>query len=216
MTALEVSPVSRIKPLINYVRKRQENKKFVKSIEVSATFSLVTFFLFFAIRPTFLTISKLQGDIESKKILKTELKNKINQIIQAQDSYSQVQEKYQLIDSSLPERPNYYQAASQIKKDSSDLSIPINSLNYVVVKVDENKPDPNFSSYDVDINIDGQFSKSVSLISQLLKNRRLMNIASIRLGTNLEANTASPSANGQINTRFASTFYYWPTLNEKK
>jgi hypothetical protein len=60
---------SKINPLISYLSKQRENNKFVKSIEISATFILISFFTFFAIKPTLLTISRLVGDIKAKEIL---------------------------------------------------------------------------------------------------------------------------------------------------
>ena len=57
---------SRLTPLFDYIKKRQENRKLRKTFELAATFILISFFLFFAIKPTALTISALIGDIKSK------------------------------------------------------------------------------------------------------------------------------------------------------
>ena len=96
---------SRLTPLFDYIKKRQENRKLRKTFELAATFILISFFLFFAIKPTALTISALIGDIKSKELLSREMRNKITEVISAQDLFSQVQERYSLVDSCLPALP---------------------------------------------------------------------------------------------------------------
>ena len=82
---------SHLRPLVDYLRRQRNNQSFYHTIELNATVFLIIFFVVFAIRPTVTTISSLVGDINAKEIQQTQLKTKINQIIKAQDLYSQVQ-----------------------------------------------------------------------------------------------------------------------------
>lgn len=208
--------VTRIKPLFDYIKKQQENRKFVKSIEISATFVLITFFLYFAVRPTVITISKLKGDIESKKILKEELKSKINQVIIAQDKFSQVQERYSVVESSLPDNPNFYEASYIIQSTGTKLNIPVNTITFDLEEHPETVLEPGLKSYSTSVVVNGSFSDLVNLSNQILKSPRTDNISSINfVGTkDTVANDSTPSAT--TNSKFYTTFYYWPTLNEKK
>jgi len=88
------SNISKLTPLFDFLKKQREIEKNRKVFELSITFAIISIFLFFAIRPTFLTISTLVGDIKSKELLTSKMKIKIDQIITAQDNFSQVQEKY--------------------------------------------------------------------------------------------------------------------------
>lgn len=218
------SHVSRIKPLFDYLKKQRDNRRFVERLEIAATFVLVSFFLFFAIRPTVLTISTLLGDIESKKILRQELRSKINDVIQAQESFSEVQERYQVINNSLPDKPNYYQAAYQLQKTGESLGININKIAFNLSDTHGTIP-ANVEPYTIYLDVNGDFSSSTKLVSDLLNNQRIMEIKSINFSRVSEkdsnlASISSPEAqptSSSLKTRFSVRFYYWPTTpNVKK
>lgn len=215
------SQISQFKPLFDYVKKRQENQKFLRSVEITATFVLISFFMIFAIRPTILTISSLVGDIKSKQLLKTQLKTKIDKVIAAQDAFSQVQERYQIINDSLPDHPQYYQAADQIQKSSQDVGLDISTLTYGFQNSTKKTIDPNVKLYTISLNVDGRFNAAVNLISELLKNRRLINIDSLSVGVTQSSkapeSTESATPSGSVSTGFTANFYYWsPTNTDEK
>jgi len=186
---------SKINPLLSYLEKQRENKKFVRSIEISATFILISFFTFFAIKPTLLTISKLIGDIKAKEILVKELKTKINDIIISQDLFSQVQEKYALVESSLPTSPRFYQSTAQIVGLTEKNQIYLNKVNYSLA-------DSNY--YSTSISTSSSYLSATSLLSELLQNRRLFQIDQISFS--LEKDTGSK----MITIILPLKIYYWP------
>lgn len=191
--------ISKISPILEYVAKQKENQKFLKSLELGGTLFLVSFFIFFAIKPTLLTISALIGDIRSKELLSTELKSKINDVIVAQDLFSQVQEKYSLIESSLPSSPKFSQFVCQINGASSEQQINLETLSFSV----DNR------MFTTNISTASSFSTALGLVAQLSNNRRLMelNSLSFTIGKNAE--------NRQINFNIPISVHYWPT-NAKK
>lgn len=191
--------ISKISPILEYVAKQKENQKFLKSLELGGTLFLVSFFIFFAIKPTLLTISALIGDIRSKELLSTELKSKINDVIVAQDLFSQVQEKYSLIESSLPSSPKFSQFVRQINGASSEQQINLETLSFSV----DNR------MFTTNISTASSFSTALGLVAQLSNNRRLMelNSLSFTIGKNAE--------NRQINFNIPISVHYWPT-NAKK
>jgi len=194
-TSNNLNIFSKISPLLSYLSKQRENKKFVRSIEISGTFILISFFTFFAIRPTLLTISKLVGDIKAKELLVKQLKSKINDVIVSQDLFSQVQEKYALVESSLPTSPRFYQAASQIVGLTEKNQIYLDKLNYSIT-------DSNY--YSTSISTSSSYLSATSLLSELLQNRRLFQIDQISFS--LEKDTA----NKMINISLPLKIYYWP------
>lgn len=191
--------ISKISPILEYVAKQKENQKFLKSLELGGTLFLVSFFIFFAIKPTLLTISALIGDIRSKELLSIELKSKINDVIVAQDLFSQVQEKYSLIESSLPSSPKFSQFVRQINGASSEQQINLETLSFSV----DNR------MFTTNISTASSFSTALGLVAQLSNNRRLMelNSLSFTIGKNAE--------NRQINFNIPISVHYWPT-NAKK
>lgn len=149
--------------------------------------------------------------------MKKELRVKINNVITAQDLFSQAQEKYQLINSSLPDRPNFFEAANQTQKTSQDSGIAINKLTINLSENKETVSNPNLNTYSIGLVIDGQFSSVTKIISDLLSNRRLINIDSFIISRQKDS-PASPSAstNGGIKTSFSASFNYWPETYGKK
>jgi len=185
---------SQINPLFVYLQKKRENQKIVRSVELGGTFFLISFFILFAIKPTFLTISALVGDIKAKEVLSKELKKKINDVIVAQDLFSQVQERYSLVESSLPLNLRFYQANSQILGSTTKYQIPSDKFDYTMVK------DQNY--YGVTVNAITNFTSAFSMVSDILKNRRLIDVSNISFSINDE----SP---GQINMVLPLKIYYW-------
>lgn len=187
---------SKVNPLLSYLSKQRENNKFIKSVEISATFLLISFFTFFAIKPTLLTISKLVGDIKAKELLVKELKTKINNVIISQDLFSQVQEKFALVESSLPTSPRFYQATSQIVGLTEKNQVYLDRLNYSI---------SNSNFYSTSISTSSSFLSASSLLSDFLQNRRLFQIDKISF-TLSEEETNSKT----ININLPLKIYYWP------
>lgn len=209
---------SRLRPLVDYLKRQRNNQNFYHTIELNATVFLIIFFVVFAIRPTVTTISSLVGDINAKEIQQTQLKTKINQIIKAQDLYSQVQEKYSLIAQGLPDSPSYYQAANQIYGATSISSISVNGLNFVLTQAG-NSPSDHLNSYSVPISLPASFIQTTTVLDNLLQNRRLLQIPSISFSLLNPASASVGSSNtvspGSITASFNATIYYWDTSNGK-
>lgn len=197
--------VSQLRPMFDYVKKQRENEKFMRSIELGATFFLITFFLIFAIKPTAVAISSLLGDISSKQIMVKELKTKINNIILAQDAYAQIQEKYSIINASLPDSPEYYQAANQIAGIFAGLNLPPQKFSYILnSETNKNTVLPsNIGTYSISIPVDSDFIRSKSLVASILNNRRATDLPIVSFTTE-ETDTGSAK---KLN--FTATFYYW-------
>jgi len=203
-----------LRPMYSYIRKQAENEKFIKYFEVSATFTLIAIFLFFAIMPTITTISSLIGEIKSKEAFIKKVDLKINNIIKAQESYSQVQEKYYLIDDSFPSLANYYKGTTNLATIFKESSLDIDQIS---LNISENK-DKNpqfFKSYQVNIVGEGQYSSVLEMVKKMLSNRRLINTSSIRLNQ-LESDKNNQNMSKNIKINLLSDLYFLPDNNEKK
>lgn len=213
-----IDQFSKARPLFEYLKKQRENEKFMHYLEIAATFVLVTFFLVFAIRPTILTISSLVGDIKSKQLLKAELKTKINDVIRAEDLFSQVQDRYLVINTSLPDKAYYTQTADQIRQSALASGLLVDNFGFSLQSNKDKSIDPNVSYYSVGLNIQGQFNSAIKMVTDLLNNRRLININSISVnnGRSDNANATTSATQNQVGTNFGMSFYYWPANSNEK
>lgn len=184
---------SRINPLFEYLQKQRENQKVVRLFEIGCTFLFISFFIFFAIKPTFLTISSLVGDIKSKELLKKELKGKIDNLILAQDLFSQVQERYYLVESSLPNDPNFFQANTQILSSSQKNQLLFNKIDYIV-------SDTNY--FTASISTSSSYLSAVSMISDMLNSRRLIDIDTFTFSLNKDFQSQGVTVNLPLKVYF--------------
>lgn len=216
---IEKPTITQIRPLYQYLRKQAENKKAVKYIEVAATFILIAVFLFFAIKPTALAISSLLGEIKSKELASQKMRSKIGNIIQAQDSFSQAQEKYSILESGFPSNPHFYQAAINFSSVSKQSSINIKQLNFDLTSSnnkDQKKDNPSLTqSYQINLSANSQYQQSLLLIRELINNRRLIDISSIRFSQPDKNQTDENLGPGYINLNINSNLYYSPIKNEE-
>lgn len=174
--------LSQIKPLYQYLRKQAENKKALKYLEVAATFSLIAIFLFFAIKPTALAISSLLGEIKSKQSATQKMTAKINNIMKAQESFSQAQEKYFILESGFPSNPNFYQVVANFYTLAQKYSLKINQLKFDLSSDNsETDNDSQVEYFKVKFSSIGEYQSSIYFINELLNNRRLIDITSVKM-----------------------------------
>lgn len=130
--------------LRSFLRRRQDDERFIKLTEFSATLILVAIFVIFAIRPAIVTIGSLYSEIQAKQQLKQELKQKINTIVIAQQNFAQIQSKYQILEQVLPEQSQLADAGVQFRGllQNQNLTQP-KTINF---NLDVNLPDSVMST----------------------------------------------------------------------
>lgn len=201
---------SGIRPLVEYIKKYRDNQKFIKSIEISATLILVTFFLLVAIRPTIFTISSLIGEIKAKEVLTKEIRKKINQIVYAQDVFSQVQERYLIVNSALPDSEYYSQIASELAVSADSVGLPIETINFNLSAGVEDKNKKNLDSYQISIAAKSDFPSMIRLIDKISSGRRLTSFKSVSFSTNIgKTGTSESTPSSQLNTILSTNVLYW-------
>lgn len=206
----EFNIFSKVQPLFEYVKKQQENRKFTESIELGATFLLVSFFLLFAIKPTVIIISSLIGENKAKEILSKQMRSKINNVIQAQDNFSKIQERYQIIESSLPDFPKFSNAVSQIEAAAQQSSVNTDKIIFNLTNQEQDKNNPDLNSYSISFDSRSQFLPIINFLNKLQKNRRLMDITKINFNNSREGTSQiTPVSDNKINFNFSADIFYW-------
>lgn len=95
-----------------------------------ASIILVTFFLFFALSPTFNTILGLQKKIQDGQTIDIALQKKITDLISAQDTYSQIQAQLDLLDQAIPDNPVPQGLAADISNSAKSSGVVLSSLQF--------------------------------------------------------------------------------------
>jgi len=178
--------------IYQYIRQQAENRKVMQYLEIGGTFALITIFLIAAITPTASAISKLLGDIKSKELTTISMKQKIANVVLAQDDFAQVQEKFSILESSYPSNPEFYKAASTFSSISRQSNTYIKQVRY---NLDNNSKKQNIHSYDVDLNISGSYPEMLDMVKRIEGGRRLINISSVGFTKNDKGITLNVSTN---------------------
>jgi len=209
-------PTFNTKALYEYIQKQSDNRQLVKFIEIGATFLLISFFLLFAVRPTVLVISTLVGEIKAKEISSLQMKNKIDKVIQAEDTFSQIQEKYALVEAALPSRPDYSSIAGYFNGSIQQSQLETSPVNFNLKSEDTDKSEQkNITSYGLSSPVKGDFLSAMSFINKLLHGRRVVDIKSVSLSSR-QPNKSDQEIvqNGTINIGVIPVIYYWQNLDK--
>jgi len=208
----EKTTLTQLQPLYRYLRQQAENKKFLKYLEIGATFSLIAVFLFFAIMPTASAISNLIGDINSKELNIKNMKSKINSILQAQQTYAQAQEKYSVLESSFPSTQKFYQSASNFSGASKQSSISLSQLKFNLNN-DESSNSVG-RSFNISVVGNGQYTSALEFIKKIIDSRRLISINSIQINQPNTQDTETKVPPGTVNLNMSSDLFFSPISNE--
>jgi Tfp pilus assembly protein PilO len=204
-----IKSLNQLQPLYRFLRQQAENKKFLKYLEIGATFSLIAVFLFFAILPTASAISGLVGQINSKEIYIKNMKTKINSILQAQQTYAQAQEKYSVLESSFPSTQKFYESATNFSGASKQSSISLSQLKFDL----SNSTSSNLAagkSFNVSIFGNGQYAAALDFIKKITNSRRLISIDSIQISQPNDQNSDTKSTPGTVNLNMSSDLFFSP------
>src|SRR3989344_2050602 len=137
-------------------------------VELLLTMSVIIIFALFAIRPTFVTITELAVQIDSKEDTIEQLDQKIDSLSEAQDLFNQNRVAIALVDSTIPNEPlpdiftRQFEGLTK-KKEEVDL-FPVDA-----------------SSWEYSWDVGGSYDKLFLLLKEIEKMRRPLFIDQISL-----------------------------------
>jgi len=199
------------KSLYEYIQKQYDNRRFTRFIEIGSTFFLISFFLFFAVRPTALIISALVGEIKAKEIISQQMKTKIDKVILAQDTFSQIQQNYGLIDAALPSRPNYSSVAEYFNGSAQQSQLETNTISFNLnTKETDKSTNDSVGTYKASTSIRGNFLSSMDYINKLLHSRRVIDIKSVSISNKeTDKSKEETQSSGALNIGVDPIIYFW-------
>ncbi len=184
----------------------------------------MSFFGFFAIRPTLKTIAVLQKQIEDRSFVDKKLEEKINSLIEAQDEYHRVEPLIPAIYSFLPEKPDLTSLLIKLEDLISSGSAAISNVSFdslVLYGVQSGAPEPvknpqaqtdvlgdtviSATPFAFSITFSGSYRDLVSVLSRLTKLDRVVTIDSAGFQV-----AAAASGSSQLTVDLHSNGYYFP------
>jgi len=186
------------------IRRFYRLKKVRVYTEIVLSILTVSFFLFFAIKPTVITITGLIKEINDKKMVVQKLEEKISNLNLAQQEYLLVQNDLYLVDQTLPEDPQISVLVRQIEGLCSKTGVSLEGVQYspldIKSKIFKNEPQP----IEIKLVVSGDYQNLKNFLYSLDNFRRIFKIDSFGFKTSKEGEKLTLSISGK-------TFYLQKT-----
>lgn len=151
---------------------REKSKSFAPTI---AAIALIIFFLLTAVRPTVIEITGLMAEIKARRELNDKLEKKIQQIVTAQQNYTQIYDRLYLLNQSLPGDPQFASLAKRVEAERVDQQLGLTGLNYNTITLTgdtlKTKKEQR-DSFTFSTEMSGNYPEIKSFLSQLFHHRR--------------------------------------------
>ncbi len=176
-----------------------KNKKARAYGTVILSLLTVSFFIFFAIRPTLKTIAQLIRQTKDQKIVATELEKKINNLSEAQRNYLTLETNLPLIEEALPQKAEIALLTKQIETLARQSGIAIVNLRFSEVNLTSNqKGKEEKQEIKFSFNALGSYPNLKSFLRDLMILRRIVLVEAFSFQSGKsESNILSLNLNGQ-------------------
>jgi Tfp pilus assembly protein PilO len=193
-------------PFFPYLKQEKSQKFF----GVVLTLCVLSFFGFFAIKPTVSTILKLRKEIEDNKFVLSQLENKIRNLSGLRKQYSILQEDLPIITSAITMQPDAQILLAQIQAIAQNSNISIKSLQNSEVEIERNDatPEKDYYPYAFSISGAGSFENISKFMKTLTNMERIVNIDNISINNTSNQNSNSSEFNIQGTTFFKKIYDY--------
>jgi Tfp pilus assembly protein PilO len=191
---------NRYSPLFPYL-KQERNQKFFGAI---LTLCALSFFGFFAIKPTISTILKLQKEIDDSQYVLSQLENKIRNLSSLRKQYFSLQEDLPIVMRAITVQPDAQIFLAQIQAIAKDSNIVIKSLQNLEVEIErnDNTPGKDYYSYAFSVSGKGTFENISKFTKTLTNMERVVNIDNISINNTGNQDSDSSEFNIQGITFF--------------
>jgi len=188
------------------IRRFYRQKKVRVYTEIVLSILAVNFFLFFAIKPTLITITGLIKEIKDKKMVTQKLEEKINNLNLAQQEYLSVQDDIYLIDQALPVDSQISSLVKQVEGLVLKTGVSLEAIQYssleIKQKVSKNEP----QAIEVRLVVSGNYQNLKNFLSSLNNFRRIFQIESFGF--------KMPKKEGELMLSISRKTFYLRRTNE--
>src|SRR3989344_3532399 len=139
---------------------------------------ILTFFAFFAIKPTVSTILKLQKELSDSQFVFDQLEIKIKNLTTLRKQYSNLQDDLSIVTSVITIQPDVHLLFAQIQSIAQTSNIAIKKLQNSEVEVlrNDKSVNKNYYSYSFTIGGSGSFENILRFVQMLTNMERAINI----------------------------------------
>ena len=181
-----------------------KNKKTSSYVSLILSLFSISFFGFFAIRPTLITAVTLNKSVADLKKLDIEYENKIGNIITAQSKYEQIRGDIPDIEEALPKDAAFNQLAIALEKFAEKSNLTIKQLQIDRSPISHLPPSGKVENIQFSVLTSGNYVSSSDFIQHLLNWKRLSTLESMELSK--EGGTES----AEIRMTLKGKTYYEP------
>lgn len=196
-----------------------KNRKTQAYVMVVLSLLTISFFGFFAVRPTLRTISQLERQIQDRSDLNDQLDKKINALIQAQESYQAIEPQLPLLYSLLPEQPEFPLLLRHLETLAQTNEATISSIQFEPIVLlgekptatgEDDKATKNTASVTIPLYftlaVNGDYTHLIAFLTQLTQLDRIVTIQSVQF-TGGKGGTGVAS----LGLGVGSSAFYYPT-----
>lgn len=165
------------------IGKREDVSSFA---ELTATFLVISFFILFAIRPTFVIVARLMREIQQQQEVSEKLQKKVVALRMAQEEFSNNMNRLYLVDQALPEKPDFPLLIFAVEKEAQETDTQIQSFSITKISVkssEDVKPKTaQVSFFDFNLILTGDYKNLKEFLGKMEDLRRIIKIDSISFG----------------------------------
>jgi len=157
-------------------------KKSVRSFfNLTLTLLTISFFAFFAIRPTLVIIASLKREIETKQEINSKLQEKIVSLVNAQEEYSLSENRFYLLDQTLPPSSDFPLLILSVEKEASASGVQLSSLSLGKVEIIGKGKGSQNPSFEFTFLAEGDYKNLKEFLARVENLRRSINFTSASL-----------------------------------
>jgi len=192
-----------------YVSLREFTQK--KPVRSFTTLSLsmltISFFAFFAVKPTLVIIAGLTKEIKDKETSLAKIQKKVASLVQAQEQYSLNQSRFYLLEEALPNIPDFPSLIYPLEKEALLSGVKIRSFSVtkieIVKKTTAKAKTAGLPGFEFSLSAEGDYQNLKNYLAKIDSLRRLMTIDKIAFTktkkTRAEASTIVLTLSGTSN-----------------
>lgn len=164
------------------LKKKSQSPKARSFAWISLTVFTISFFIIVAIKPTLVTIAKLNREIKDKEEALQKLQTKINSLVAAQQEFAANIDNLSLLDEALPEKNDFPQIAYFVEQTAVENQVSLQSLNFEKIgpvkssfsKNDELAAKTSFLNFS--LSVSGNYNHLKNFLNEIESARRLVQI----------------------------------------
>ncbi len=158
----------------------------------SIIFSLfiITFFIFYAVKPTIETILVLQKKLEDSTTVLEKVNLKARNLSQAKQNYEGLEENFKSrFDTAIPDTVNLRSVIQTLEKSALEHQASISALQVQPLVIDSKNEDVlgTLTQIAFNFNVAGKYQDLIAMLQDLKSSGRLISIEGLTLSTSLES-----------------------------